>query len=167
MVSPKEVGRPDPLAVRRAEGRAEVRALASGSLNPSVFAWWAFEGCRGLTGLCPFFRPEIGQQPQRVGSRSGGRLSPALVLVGPQSLARRHQAPWEGPLVSSPRVRVRPQEAGRPGLPAVRGAEGRAEVRALASGILGPRVLAHGAFECRWGLRGTCLFSRPEYPVAT
>ena len=40
------------------EGWAEVRALASQSVGPSVIAQGAFEGRLGLGGLCPFSRPE-------------------------------------------------------------------------------------------------------------
>ena len=49
---------PDPPAVQRTEGRGEVRALASGSVSPSVLACRAFEGHRGLRGPCPFPSPE-------------------------------------------------------------------------------------------------------------
>ena len=56
-------------------------------------------------------------------------------------------------------VRVTPS---RPDLPAVRLVEGQAEVRVLASGNVGPSVLARGAFEGHRGLGGPCLFSRPE-----
>ena len=48
--SPQETGRPDWLAVRRAEGQTEVTALASGSIGRSVLArgsskvTWGSEG---------------------------------------------------------------------------------------------------------------------------
>ena len=57
-VSPLEAGRPDPLAVRRAKGPAEVRVLTSGSMGASVVAQGAFEGRQGLGGPYPFSRPE-------------------------------------------------------------------------------------------------------------
>ena len=49
----------------------------------------------------------------------GGMVSTALGLLGPHSLALLHQAPWEVPLGAQPRVKVSPQEAGRPDLLAV------------------------------------------------
>ena len=48
----------DPPGVQRAEAGAEVRALASGSVAPSVLARGAFEGHQGLRGPCAFSRPE-------------------------------------------------------------------------------------------------------------
>ena len=48
----------DPLAVRRTEGRADVRVLESGSVGPSIFMRGTFESCRWLGGPCPFSRPE-------------------------------------------------------------------------------------------------------------
>ena len=89
-------------------------------------------------------------------------MSPALGLRGPKSPALRRQAPFEGPLGGRPRVRVSPQEAGRPDRLVVWQAEGRAEVRVLASRCVDPSVLAWGAFKSRWGLGGPCQFSRPE-----
>ena len=85
-----------------------------------------------------------------------------LGFGGPQSLALQHQATWEGPLGVRPRVRVCPQEAGRPDPWALLQAEGQAEMRALASRSVGPTVLARGAFVGRRGLRGPYMFSRPE-----
>ena len=58
MDSLQEEGRPHPLALQRAEGQAEVRALRSGSVGSSVLDGGAFEGRRGLGGPCPFSRPE-------------------------------------------------------------------------------------------------------------
>ena len=89
-------------------------------------------------------------------------MSPALGLGDPQSPALRRQARWEGPFGGRPRVRVSPLKASRPDLPAVGQVEGRAEVRALKNGSVGPSVLAWGAFEGRRGLGEPCLFSRPE-----
>ena len=86
----------------------------------------------------------------------------ALGIRGPQTPALRHKAPWEGILGHRPRVRVRPQEAGRPDPEAVRRAEVRAKVRALASEIVGPCVLERRALEGRRGLRVPCPFSLPE-----
>ena len=99
------------------------------------------------------------EEPRRV---CGIRLSPALVLTCPQSPAVSHQAPREGPLGSKPRVRVRPQEHGRPNLPALRRAEQQAKVRAWERGSVGPMVEAQGAIKCRWRLGGPCPFPRPE-----
>ena len=47
-VSSQEAERPDKLAVWRAEGRAEVRLLASGSMGPSVLVQGAFDGLQVL-----------------------------------------------------------------------------------------------------------------------
>ena len=89
-------------------------------------------------------------------------VSQALGLVGPHSRALRLEALWEGPLGARPRVSVRTQDAGRPYLPALRQEEGQAEVRARASGSVGPTILARGAFEGLRGLRGPYPFSHPE-----
>ena len=93
---------------------------------------------------------------------AGGQVNPALGLGGPQTLALRRQDPWDGPLLGRPMVRVYPQEAGRPDPLAVRPAEGRAEVRVLAIGSMGPSVLARGALKARRGLGVPCPFSRAE-----
>ena len=92
----------------------------------------------------------------------GDRGSPALRLGDPQSPALRHQAPQDGLLGGRPRLRVSPQEAGKPDRLAMRSAEQWPEVRALASGSVGPSVLARGAFECLWGLGKPCPLFRHE-----
>ena len=89
-------------------------------------------------------------------------MSPVLELVVQQSQALWRQALSDGSLGGRPRVRVSPQEAGRPDLPAVQQAEEQAEMWALVSGSVGPSVFAGGAFEGRQGLEGPCLFSRTE-----
>ena len=89
-------------------------------------------------------------------------MSLALGLRGPQYPAFWRQAPWEVPPRGRPRVRFSPREACRPDPLGVRRAEGRAEVRALESVIVGPSVLVRGAFEGLQGIGGPCRFSRPE-----
>ena len=75
----------------------------------------------------------------------------ALGLGGPKALALRPQFPWEWVLEGRPRVRVSPQEAGRPDAPAVQRAEGWAEVRALAIGSRGPSILEWGCSKVAGG----------------
>ena len=58
MVIPQEAGCPDPPAVGRLVGRAEVRALPSGSVGATVLMQGAFEGRQWLGGPCPFSHPE-------------------------------------------------------------------------------------------------------------
>ena len=70
--------------------------------------------------------------------------------------------PWEGLLRGRTRVRVSPQEAGRPDLKAVWRAEGGAQVSAMVSGSVGPSVLAWVAFKGRRGHGGPCKFSHSE-----
>ena len=62
-VSPQKAGRPDPPSVQGTEGRAEVRALGSGSVGTSILAQGAFEGYLGLQRPCPFSRPESPAAP--------------------------------------------------------------------------------------------------------
>ena len=114
-VSPQESSRPIPPALRQAEGQPEVRALARGSVGPSVLARGAFEGRRGLGGPCLFSRPERLAAPLAARVAAGQQGDSGAGLGGPQSPALWRQAPWEGPLGGRPRVRVRPQEAGKPG----------------------------------------------------
>ena len=85
----------------------------------------------------------------------GIRLNPALVLRCLQSPAVSHQAPREGPLGSKPRVRIRPQEHGRPNLQALRRAEQQAKVRAQERGSVGPMVEAQWAIKVAGGSGGT------------
>ena len=89
-------------------------------------------------------------------------MSPVLGLEGPESQALQCQAPLEGPLRGQPRVMGNPLEEGRPLLPALRRAEGWAEVRALRSGSVGSSVLDGGAFEGHRGLGESCPFSCAE-----
>ena len=51
-------GRPDLQAVQWAEVRADLRALASGSVGQSVLMWGAFESHLGFGGPCLFSFPE-------------------------------------------------------------------------------------------------------------
>ena len=94
----------------------------------------------------------------------GGRVSLALGLGGPQSPALRRQAPWEGPFGGGPSVRVS-LEAGSPDPPALLQVEGWAEVKALASGSVGPNVLVQEAFEGHRGLGGSFTFSSTKRPA--
>ena len=57
---------------------------------------------------------------------------------------------------------VSTQEAGRPKARALWAVEGWAEVRTLGRGSVGRKVLVRRAFEGHRGLKGPCLFSRPE-----
>ena len=114
-VSPQEAGRPDVPAVQRPEGWAEVRALGSGRVGPSVLAQAAFEGRRGLGGPCPFSHPErpaarlvarvaAGQQgrvwrwgfgvpnPRRCGDRRLG-MGPSVANLGLEFAPRRPEVP--------------------------------------------------------------------------
>ena len=56
-VSPQEARRPNPPAVQRAEGRAEVRVLGSGSQGPSVLARGGFRRSLGARKTLPLLRP--------------------------------------------------------------------------------------------------------------
>ena len=62
-VSPQEAGRPEPLAVRHTELQAEVSALASGSVCPSVLARGAFIGLQGSEGPTRSPTPNDRQRP--------------------------------------------------------------------------------------------------------
>ena len=160
-VSPQEAGRPDPQVVRRAQFQAEVRELVRGSVGPSVLAQGAFECFRGLIGPCLFSRLErpAGLLAARVAAGRQGESGAGA--RGPQSPALWRQDPWDGPSGAVLELGLAPGGR-RAHSPVVWRAEGKAEVRALARGSVGPSVLPRGALECRWRLGEPCAFSRPE-----
>ena len=77
-------------------------------------------------------------------------MRPAMGLGVPNAQITA-PGPFGGAPVGRPRVRVSPQEAGRPDLLGVRRVEGPPEVRALASRSVDPSVLARGAFKIHRG----------------
>ena len=85
----------------RAEARSKIRELTSGRVGPSVLALGAFEGHRGREG--PAHSPALNDWrypsgPGVGGAGRGGRVSPALRLGGPQSLAFGGSPFGRGPL---------------------------------------------------------------------
>ena len=82
-VSSQEGGRHDPPAVWLAEGWAEVRALATVSLGPSVLAGGALKFARGSEGPAHFPALNDRRSPYRPGCRQGGRVSLAQGLGVP------------------------------------------------------------------------------------
>ena len=81
-----------------------------------------------------------------------------LWLGGPQSLALWQQAPLEGPLSwADLGLELAPRRLAGPirQLCGERRAEGRAEVRVLASSSVGPSVLAQMAFKIHRSLEGS------------
>ena len=125
-VTPQYAGKPDALAVQQVEGQAESRALAIGSVGSSLLVRGPSKVSGGSEGPSRSSALNDRRHPNWPGWRRGSRLSLMLGLWGPQSPALWRQAPWEGPLGGQPRVKVSPQEAGRPDPPAVRRAVGRA-----------------------------------------
>ena len=131
-----------------------MRTLVSGSMGPSILVRGPLDAHRDVEG--PAHSPALNDRwcPSLPGCQRGGRVSPVLGLGGHQSPVLRRQAPWEGPLGGQPRIRVSPQETSRPDPTAVRRAEWRTEVGALASSSMGPRVLARMAFKSHRSLEG-------------
>ena len=131
-----------------------MRALLSGSMGPSVLARGALEDHRGLGGSFTFSHTERPAALLVAWVEAGWQGESSAGAAGYPIPSLRRLAPWVGALTGRPRDRVSPQEAGRPDPPSVQLAVWQAEVRALASGSLDPRVLARGAFKDRRASEG-------------